>query len=120
MAEVGRLRLVTAGCQASGNQELKQNGPDRDAYDTGEVVRVTDVGLETTRWPEFSATALSLGVAGMAGMPMRLDDQIIGTLKLYSAEPREWADADIAVAGCWPTWRPATWSTPPSCANRNS
>ena len=103
MAEDGRLRFVTAVSQASGelerNQEDNQAGPCRDAYDTGEVVRVTDVREESARWPEFSATATGLSVAGVAGIPMRLDDQIIGALNLYSHEPRQWSDGDIAVAG---------------------
>jgi ANTAR domain./GAF domain. len=103
MAEDGRLRLVTAVSQASGelerSQEEQQAGPCRDAYETGEVVRVTDVREESTRWPEFSAIATRLAVAGVAGIPMRLADKIIGTLNLYSAEPREWSDEDIAVAG---------------------
>jgi GAF domain-containing protein len=89
--------------QASGelehNQEEQQAGPCRDAYDTGEVVRVTDVREEAARWPEFSATAARLDVAGVAGIPMRLADQIIGALNLYSPEPRAWTDEDIAVAG---------------------
>jgi len=101
--ERGRLRFVTAVSQASGelerNQEEEQAGPCRDAYDTGEVVRVTDVREESVRWPEFSATATRLAVAGVAGIPMRLADQIIGALNLYSPEPREWSDEDIAVAG---------------------
>ena len=103
MAEEGRLRFVTAVSQASGelerNQEEQQAGPCRDAYDTGEVVRVTDVRRESSRWPEFSATAARLDVAGVAGIPMRLADQIIGALNLYAAGPREWSDEDIAVAG---------------------
>jgi len=103
MAEDGRLRFVTAVSQASGelehNQEAEQAGPCRDAYDTGEVVRVTDVREEHTRWPEFSATAARLSVAGVAGIPMRLADKIIGALNLYSSEPREWTDEDMAVAG---------------------
>jgi GAF domain-containing protein len=102
MAEEGRLRFVTAVSQASGelerNQEEEQAGPCRDAYDTGAVVRVTDVRQESTRWPEFSAMAGRLSVAGVAGIPMRLDDQVIGALNLYSPEPREWTDEDIAVA----------------------
>jgi GAF domain-containing protein len=102
MAEDGMLRFVTAVSQASGelerNQEEEQAGPCRDAYDTGEVVRVTDVRAESARWPEFSATAERLSVAGVAGIPMRLADQIIGALNLYSGEPREWSDEDIAVA----------------------
>ena len=103
MAEDGRLRFVTAVSKASGelerNQEQHQAGPCRDAYETGTVVRVPDVRLESARWPEFSAAADRLGVAGVAGIPMRLADEIIGALNLYSPEPREWSDQDIAVAG---------------------
>jgi len=103
MAEEGRLRFVTAVTQASGDleriQEEQQAGPYRDAYETGEVVRVSDVRQESARWPEFSATAARVGVAGVAGIPMRLADQIIGALNLYSPQPREWSDEDIAVAG---------------------
>ena len=102
MAEEGRLRFVTAVSQASGELERKQEeqqaGPCRDAYTTGLVVRVSDVRGESARWPEFSATAAQLGVAGVAGIPMRLADEIIGALNLYSPEPRDWTDGDIAVA----------------------
>src|ERR1019366_605857 len=66
MAEEGRLRFVTAVSHASGdlerNQEEQQAGPCRDAYDTGEVVLVTDVRADSARWPEFSATAIRLDV----------------------------------------------------------
>jgi GAF domain-containing protein len=103
MAEDGRLRFVTAVSEASvaleRNQEQRQAGPCRDAYETGEVVRVTDVRVESNRWPDFSSAATSLAVAGVAGIPMRLDDQIIGALNLYSPVPRIWSDDDIAVAG---------------------
>jgi GAF domain-containing protein len=102
MAEAGRLHFVTAVSHASGelerNQEEFQAGPCRDAFDTGEVVRVTDVREEVARWPEFSATALRVGVAGVAGIPMRLADEVIGALNVYSPEPREWTDEDISVA----------------------
>jgi GAF domain-containing protein len=101
--EAGRLRFVTAVSQASGdlerNQEEQQAGPCRDAFDTGAVVRVADVRKESARWPEFSATATQLDVAGVAGIPMRLADLIIGALNLYSSQAREWSDEDIAVAG---------------------
>jgi GAF domain-containing protein len=102
MAEQGRLRFVTAVSQASGELERTQDehqaGPCRDAYDTGEVVRVSDVRAESERWPEFSATATRLAVAGVAGIPMQLADVTIGALNLYSAEPRQWSDEDISVA----------------------
>jgi len=103
MAEEGQLRFVTAVSQASGDLERKQEeqqaSPCRDAFETGVVIRVTDVRLESARWPEFSAAAIRLGVAGVAGIPMRLADEIIGALNLYSPDPREWSDGDIAVAG---------------------
>jgi len=38
-------------------------------------------------------------MAGIAGIPMRRDDQIIGVLNLYSAGPPEWSDRDVVVAG---------------------
>jgi GAF domain-containing protein len=103
MSEGGQLRFVTAVSEASGdlerNQEQEQAGPCRDAFDTGEVVRVSDVRQEAARWPEFAATAARLGVAGVAGIPMRLADEIIGALNLYATESRQWSDEDIAVAG---------------------
>lgn len=72
--------------------------PCRDAYSTGQVVRVTDVREESTRWPEFSASATRLSMAGVAAIPMRLADQVVGALNLYSPEPREWSDEDMSVA----------------------
>jgi GAF domain-containing protein len=102
MAEEGQLRFVTAVSEASAELERSQErhrcGPGWDAYLTGEVVRVTDVRVEFASWPEFSATATRLSVGGVAGIPMRLADEIIGAVNLYSAEPREWSDGDIAVA----------------------
>jgi GAF domain-containing protein len=104
MADDGQLRLLTWASQAA--VELDRDHaqlhpfacPCRDAYTTGEVVRVSDVRKESARWPEFSAAANRLPIAGVASIPMRLDDQIIGSLNLYSPEPREWADEDIGVA----------------------
>ena len=104
MADEEQLRFVTSVSQASA--ELERDHallhpfacPCRVAYSTGEVVRVTDVRLESTRWPEFSASATRLSIAGVAAVPMRLADQVIGALNLYSPDPRAWSDEDIAVA----------------------
>jgi len=104
MAEEGRLRFLTAVSRASGDVERDHAQlhpfpcPCRDAYSSGEVVRVSDV-RESTRWPEFSASATRLSMPGVAAIPMRLADQVIGALNLYSPEPRNWSDEDIAVAG---------------------
>jgi GAF domain-containing protein len=102
MAEDGQLQFVTAvnpdSKELERSQEDHQEGPCRDAYESGEVVRVTDVRQESARWPDYSATATRLGVAGVAGIPMRDGDQVIGALNIYSREPRQWSDQDIAVA----------------------
>ena len=67
MADDGRLRYVTKVLQASGDVERGHTHrypcPCRDAYATGEAVRVTDLREESTRWPEFSAAAGSRGAA---------------------------------------------------------
>jgi GAF domain-containing protein len=104
LADAGQLRFLTEVSQASA--ELARDHaqlhpfpcPCRDAYSTGEVVRVTDVREESTRWPEFSASATRLSMAAVAAIPMRLADQVIGALNLYSPEPRDWSDEDMAVA----------------------
>ena len=102
MAGDGCLHVVTAGFDASGelvgDHALQHPCPCRDACATGEVVKVSDVRVESTRWPEFSATATRLAVAGVAAIPMRLAEQSIGSLNLYSAEPRAWSDQEIALA----------------------
>jgi GAF domain-containing protein len=105
MADDGRLRFLTAVSRAAA--ELQRDHaqlhpfpcPCGEAYSTGEVVRVTDVREESTRWPEFSASATRLSMAGVAAIPMRLADQVVGALNLYSSGPREWSDEDMAVAG---------------------
>jgi Response regulator with putative antiterminator output domain len=105
MADDGRLSFLTAVSQVSAELERDHaqlhpfSCPCREAYSTGEVVRVTDVREQSTRWPEFSAFATRLSLAGVAAIPMRLADEIIGALNLYSPEPRDWSDEDIAVAG---------------------
>jgi hypothetical protein len=53
MAKEGQLHFVTAVTQDSKelerSQQEHQEGPCRDAYETGEVVRVTDVRQESAR-----------------------------------------------------------------------
>jgi len=102
MAADGRLHFATAGSDASAElaRDHDRQHPClcRDACATGEVVRVTDMRLESTRWPEFSATATRLGVTGVAAVPLRLTDQCIGSLNLYSTAPRAWSDEDIDLA----------------------
>jgi GAF domain-containing protein len=104
LAHDGRLRFPTALSRTSAGP-ARDHGqlhpfpcPCQDAYSSGEVVAVTDVREEGSRWPQYSASASRLSIAGVAAIPMRLADQIIGALNLYSPAPRAWSDQDIAVA----------------------
>jgi GAF domain-containing protein len=104
IADDERLRFVASLSQASAELERDHAQlhpfpcPCRDAYSTGDVIRVTDIRQESARWPQFSASATRLSVAGVASIPMRLADQVIGALNLYSPEPRQWSDDDLEVA----------------------
>jgi hypothetical protein len=63
LADHDPLRFMAAVSQALAELERHHEQlhpfpcPCRDAYSTGEVVPVTDVRRESTRWPEFSASA---------------------------------------------------------------
>jgi len=98
----GRLSFMTAVgspyAEMEQVEERHQQGPCRDAVDTGRVVSVTDVRQETGRWGEYVHTARRLGVAGVAGVPMRLENRVFGALNLYGDEPRDWSQEDLDVA----------------------
>ena len=98
----GRLSFMTAVgsryAEMERAQEQYQQGPCRDAVDTARVVSVTDVRQKTGRWEEYVQTARRLGVAGVAGIPMRLGNRVVGALDLYADEPRDWSQEDLDVA----------------------
>jgi len=85
----GALRLVAASAEQARVIELFQiqndEGPCLDCYRTGQVVIVSDIrsGQAAARWPRFAAAAAEMGFAGVHAIPMRLRDQVIGTLNLF-------------------------------------
>jgi GAF domain-containing protein len=91
----GTLRLVAASTEQARVVELFQiqndEGPCVDAYRTGQVVVVADIGADpvASSWPQFSAAAAEMGFAGVHAIPMRLRDQVIGTLNLFRTAPDE-------------------------------
>ena len=89
----GTLCLVAASTEQARVVELFQiqndEGPCLDCYRTGQVVMISDIGADeaTARWPQFAAAAGEMGFAGVHAIPMRLRDQVIGTLNLFRAAP---------------------------------
>src|SRR3984885_6010549 len=86
----GVLQLVAASTEQARVVELFQiqndEGPCLDGYRTGQPVIVPDITTDQAaeRWPRFAAAAREMGFAAVHAIPMRLRDQVIGTLNLFS------------------------------------
>jgi GAF domain-containing protein len=98
----GRLTFVSAVtgqvAQLERLQESLQQGPCVESCYSGEIVAVGDVRDASERWGDYAEVALGLGVAAVAGIPMRLKGKGVGALNLYAGEVREWTDSDLAAA----------------------
>ena len=84
----GELRVVAASTEAARLLELLQlegdQGPCLDCYRSGLAVTSADLGADG-RWPQFGAAAGLAGFSAVQALPMRLRDQVIGALNLFSA-----------------------------------
>jgi transcriptional regulator with GAF, ATPase, and Fis domain len=89
----GRLNLVAASAERVRLLELSQShtveGPCVDAYRTRAPVSCPDLAAAGERWPDFVPAALSAGFAAVHALPMRLREQAVGAISLYSAQPAE-------------------------------
>jgi GAF domain-containing protein len=89
----GTLRLVAASTEQARAMELLQlqhdEGPCPEAFRTGQSVIVSDIRAPeaAARWPRLAEAARRLELAGVHSVPMRLRDQVIGTLNLFTAAP---------------------------------
>lgn len=75
-------------------------GPCVDAYTSGQVVTVDDIAATYARWPVFAETAADLGYQSMHAIPLRLRNETIGSLNLFSDKsgPLKLEDAVAAQA----------------------
>jgi GAF domain-containing protein len=98
----GRLAFITALDEQIARveqvQERTQEGPCVDCFRGGNPVVVPDLEAEGARWAQYADAALQAGLRATAGVPMTLEGRSIGALNLYSSEPREWPDEDVAAA----------------------
>jgi transcriptional regulator with GAF, ATPase, and Fis domain len=85
----GALRLVAASTEQARVAELFQiqndEGPCVDCFRSGQAVAISDIraGDMVERWPRFAPAAYQMGFAAVHAIPMRLRDQVIGTLNLF-------------------------------------
>jgi len=69
-------------------------GPCIDAFTTGHAVVNVDLRTNATRWPRFAEAAEATGYVCAHALPMRLREDVIGTLNLFSTTPRPLTDHD--------------------------
>lgn len=91
----GVLNLVAASTESARLLELFQlqnsEGPSLDSYRTGQPVQCPDLAAARTRWPSFVRTAQRAGYVAACALPMRLREEVIGTLSLFQGAPGEGA-----------------------------
>ncbi len=98
----GTLNLIAASSQQACVLELSllQNaeGPCLDAYRTRTAVHCPDLATARDLWPALAPAALAAGFAAVHALPMRLREQAIGAMNLFSTEPGA-LDAETAELG---------------------
>src|ERR1700760_4295716 len=62
-------------------------GPGLDAYRTGSPVQQAGLAGPGLPWPVFAAAARAAGFAAVHALPMRLREQTLGALNLFSGSP---------------------------------
>jgi GAF domain-containing protein len=89
--EQGALKLMATSSDLLRPLEhfLLQNeeDPSAECFRSGQSVRCPDLRAEPRRWPRFSAAAVQLGLVAVDVVPMRLRDEVIGTLNLFRTSP---------------------------------
>ncbi len=74
-------------------QESTGRGPCVEALVEDHPVAVVDM-LEDDRWPDLGTLLASNGVRAVLGMPVRVGGIAVGSLNVYSVEPRTWDQSD--------------------------
>lgn len=98
----GVLHLMAYSSERTHHLELFQiqrdEGPCLDCYRGQQPVRVADLEAEGARWPQFSEAALAVGFRSVHALPMRLKDNVLGTLGLFGEQTGSLEEDDLALA----------------------
>jgi len=97
----GELRVAAASSDEAGLIELFQiqndQGPCLACFRTGQPVTVTDLAGPGQRWPRFAAAATSAGFGAVNALPMRLRDQVVGALTLFSTGTAPLSESELRI-----------------------
>lgn len=98
----GSLRATASSSEVMRIVELfelqSDEGPCLDSYRSGQPVVNEDLATVNGRWPNFAPVAVAAGFRAADAVPMRLRNQVIGALNLFSARPGSLRDDDLIVA----------------------
>jgi GAF domain-containing protein len=97
----GQLRWASASDQTAqaledGQEHLAQ-GPCMSAFSQRAPAVIRDISSEPD-WGELAQVMLSEGISAALSVPVELDGSPIGTLDIYSSDPWEWDDSEVAAA----------------------
>jgi GAF domain-containing protein len=97
----GHLRVVASSAESARQVEIFElqhsEGPCLDCFHSGQQIVNLDEGQMRDRWPSFAAEAVELGFRSAHALPMRLRDDVIGAINLFTRTNRRLSDDDIAV-----------------------
>jgi transcriptional regulator with GAF, ATPase, and Fis domain len=97
----GQLRVAAASSEAAGLVELFQiqsdQGPCLDCFRTGQPVTAAGLARPEQRWPRFAVAASQAGFGAVHALPMRLRDQVIGALNLFSTDTGPLGVAELRI-----------------------
>jgi len=98
----GVLHVVAASSERTRTLELFQlqrdQGPCLECFRDGVPVSVADLTNETERWPQFVPAALAAGFTSVHAIPMRLLDDVLGTLGLFGTGTGLLNEEDLSLA----------------------
>jgi hypothetical protein len=97
----GDLQVLASSSEETRLLELLQIeadlGPCLLSYRTGAQVVVEDLRVDPQRWPEFAERAAEYDYRSVAALPLRLRDERVGALNLFSNDIGSLAQGDIDV-----------------------
>jgi len=99
--ERGQLKYIAASTEETRLVELFQlqnsEGPCFDCFRDHMPVVNSDLSTAAERWPAFAPRALSAGFGSVHAIPMRLREQIIGTVNIFGTETDRYEPADFHI-----------------------
>jgi transcriptional regulator with GAF, ATPase, and Fis domain len=97
----GQLRVMACSPERARLLELFEletdEGPCLDCYRTGQPTVDTRLGEPDPRWPRLGRQARAAGFQSVHALPMRLREDIIGVLNLFSSSPRPIPENDARI-----------------------